>query len=148
MTLKIEQIDLTNVEEVAGLFDSYRVFYNQTSDIIGATNFLKERISNKESIIFAAKIAGEFVGFTQIYPTFSSVAMKPAFILNDLFVTEQYRRNGVAEKLIEKAFQFAEENNGRFITLETGSSNKKAQALYGKMGMEIEDDVKHYTYYW
>lgn len=30
--MEIEQIDLTNVEEVAGLFDRYRIFYNQTSD--------------------------------------------------------------------------------------------------------------------
>ena len=146
--MEIVQIDLTNVEEVAGLFDSYRVFYNQTSDIIGATNFLKERIRNKESIIFAAKIAGEFVGFTQIYPTFSSVAMKPAFILNDLFVADHCRRSGVAEKLMEEAFEYAKKNNGRFLTLETGFSNTKAQALYEKMGMEDDSDVKHYTYYW
>ncbi|MEK4423641.1 GNAT family N-acetyltransferase [Solibacillus sp. FSL K6-1523] len=146
--MKIERVDLTNVEEIARLFDSYRTFYNQTSDLIGATNFLKERIRNKESIIFAAKKAGEFVGFTQIYPTFSSVAMKPAFILNDLYVADHCRRSGVAEKLMEEAFEYAKKNKGRFITLETGSSNTKAQALYEKMGMEIEDDVKHYTYYW
>lgn len=146
--MEIVQVDLTNVVEVAGLFDSYRVFYNQTSDIIGATNFLKERINNKESIIFAAKIAGEFVGFTQIYPTFSSVAMKPAFILNDLFVADHSRRSGVAEKLMEEAFEYAKKNNGRFLTLETGFSNTKAQALYEKMGMENDGDVKHFTYYW
>lgn len=81
---------------------------------------------NQQSIIFAAVVDGEFAGFTQLYPTFSSIAMKKAYILNDLFVMEQYRKNGIAKVLMKEAFAFVKGENARFIALETGAANVKA----------------------
>ena len=136
-----------DLKQIAKLFDEYRSFYNQSSDIQAATQFLEARLLNDESIIFVAKRENKCVGFVQLYPTFSSVAMKRAYILNDLYVTENYRRDGVARMLMEQTFQFAKKHDARFITLETGILNTRAQALYEEMGMEIENTVKHYTYY-
>lgn len=136
-----------DLKQVAKLFDEYRTFYNQSSDIQAATQFLEARLLNDESTIFVAKKENKCVGFVQLYPTFSSVAMKRAYILNDLYVTENYRRDGVARMLMEHTFQFAKEHDARFITLETGILNTKAQALYQVMGMEVENTVKHYIYY-
>ena len=148
MKLEIQLLSEEKVIHIAPLFDAYRTFYKQESDIVEATHFLQERVRNKESIILAAKIKNGYVGFIQLYPTFSSVAMKRAFILNDLYVDERFRRQGVANELMKAAFQFAVDNGARFITLETGTNNIKAQALYEKMGMVTENDVKHYMYYW
>ena len=148
MKMEIQQLTEETVIHISPLFNAYRMFYEQESNMEAATGFIKERIQNKESIIFAAKIDNRYVGFTQLYPTFSSVAMKRAFILNDLFVIEGYRKNGVAKALMDTAFQFAINQGARFITLETGANNTKAQALYEKMGMTIDNDVKHYVYYW
>ena len=148
MKMEIQQLTEETVIHISPLFNAYRMFYEQESNMEAATDFIKERLQNKESIIFAAKIDNHYVGFTQLYPTFSSVAMKRAFILNDLFVIEGYRKNGVAKALMDTAFQFAIHQGARFITLETGANNTKAQALYEKMGMTIDNDVKHYVYYW
>ena len=148
MKMEIQQLTEETVIHISPLFNAYRMFYEQESNVEAATDFIKERLQNKESIIFAAKIDNHYVGFTQLYPTFSSVAMKRAFILNDLFVIEEYRKNGVAKALMDTAFQFAIHQGARFITLETGANNTKAQALYEKMGMTIDNDVKHYVYYW
>ena len=146
--MNIKLATLNEVHDIAPLFNAYRVFYGQPSDIEGATAFIQERLTNNESIIFVAIQEGKFVGFTQLFPTFSSVAMKKAFILNDLFVDPQFRRMGIAEQLMAAAFQYAEKQNARFITLETGSLNIQAQALYEKIGMFEEDSVKHYIHYW
>lgn len=148
MNLEIQQLTEEAVIHIAPLFDSYRMFYEQESNVGAATVFLKERLRNKESIILVAKMDDHYVGFTQLYPTFSSVAMKRAYILNDLFVVESYRKNGVAKALMNAAFQFAANQDSRFVTLETGANNMKAQALYEKMGMTTEKDVKHYIHYW
>lgn len=148
MNLEIQQLTEEAVIHIAPLFDSYRMFYEQESNVGAATVFLKERLRNKESIILVAKMDDHYVGFTQLYPTFSSVAMKRAYILNDLFVVERYRKNGVAKALMNAAFQFAANQDSRFVTLETGANNMKAQALYEKMGMTTEKDVKHYIHYW
>lgn len=146
--LKIEQINLSQIEEIAVLFDGYRQFYQQESDLKGAVTFLTERLQNNESVIFAAKVQDDYAGFVQIFPIFSSVAMKQAYLLNDLFVAENYRRMGVAEQLMEAAFRYAEEQNARYLTLETAVKNVTAQALYEKVGMEVEDTVRHYIRYW
>lgn len=146
--MKIAQVNLANVEEVAVLFDRYRCFYEQESNLSKAITFLTERLRNNESIILAATVQNDYAGFVQLFPVFSSVALKRAYILNDLFVMEKYRRIGVAEQLMEAAFRYADEQDARYITLETAVANVAAQALYEKVGMEMEKMVKHYIRYW
>lgn len=145
--MKIERLTKASVKKFAPLFDAYRRFYDQKSDIQAAETFLRARFLRNESVIFVAIVEGEFVGFTQLYPTFSSVAMKQAFILNDLYVAETYRRHGIAQQLMEQAFRYATDKEARFLKLETGIINKNAQALYEKMGMIVEQDMKNYIIY-
>ena len=85
------------------------------------------------------------MGFVQLYPSFSSVSMKRIWILNDLFVHEDYRKQGVAEALIERSKELAEETGAISIILETQSSNINAQKLYDKTG--FEKDTESYFYY-
>lgn len=146
--MEIVQITVEQAVYVAPLFDEYRCFYAQKSDKEGAECFLNERLQQQQSIVFAAKIGEEYVGFTQLYSTFSSVAMKKAYILNDLFVTEKARRQGIAEQLMIRAFDYAKVQNARFLTLETAVTNKHAQALYEKMGMLVDTEMKNYIMYW
>lgn len=83
----IEHLDL-----IVSLFDAYRMFYRKPSDKEAAKQFLFERLKNRESIIFLALVDNEAVGFTQLYLSFSSVSMQPIYILNDLYVTKEYRK--------------------------------------------------------
>lgn len=145
--MEIQFVTLEEIGKVAPLFNNYRVFYGQADDLLAAMAFLSERLTNNESVILAAIHNNEYAGFTQLYPTFSSVAMKRAFILNDLYVDENFRRLGIAEELMKAAFRYAESHDARFIALETGCENVQAQALYEKMGM-IQEEVKHYIRYW
>jgi hypothetical protein len=97
------KVSLTNFEELskhADLFDQYRVFYAHASDIKKATAFIKQRLENRDSVILTAKKEDHLAGFTQLYPSFSSVSMKPISILNDLFVHESHRRKRVEKKLM------------------------------------------------
>ena len=77
MILDIRKVTRDDVALVAILFDAYRVFYKQTSDLQAAFNFLEQRTSKNESVIFVATIKGEAVGFIQLYPIFSSVSLCP-----------------------------------------------------------------------
>ena len=87
--IDIQQVtDLRHLDKLAHIFDLYRQFYKQNGDINAAKLFLKERIVASESIIFAAFEDGTIVGFTQLYPTFSSVTLQRSWILNDFFVLE------------------------------------------------------------
>ncbi len=119
---------------IAPLFDAYRMFYKQPSDINGATDFIRERLEQNESVIFIALINGEAVGFTQLYPIFTSVGMKRTWLLNDLFVTDTARGKGVATALLNAAKDFGKATNSKWLMLETAKDNFTAQALYEKNG--------------
>ncbi|MFJ8100033.1 GNAT family N-acetyltransferase [Lysinibacillus sp. NPDC096212] len=146
--MEICPVTLATVGDVVPLFNAYREFYGQPSDLKQAEQFLKERLNKGESVIFLAYLDAQPVGFVQLYPIFSSVAMKKAFILNDLFVTEHARKQGVAQDLIEQCYSYCIQNDARYIGLETATDNVRAQKLYEKLGMKINDEVFHYIKYW
>jgi ribosomal protein S18 acetylase RimI-like enzyme len=143
--MNMVQADLASLEEITPIFNAYRMFYEQTSDLEGARQFIQERLEHQESVIFLAMEGPKAVGFTQLYPTFSSVGMKKGYILNDLYVDDHYRKQGVGKALIEQVFQFCIERNVTFVQLETAPTNYKAKALYEKMGMEISNDYDSYV---
>ena len=136
MSQEVEIVSVTesHLEEVASLFDAYRVWYGMPSDIDGARNFLGARLRQSESVIFMAQLDGDAIGFTQLYPMFSSVKMGPAWVLNDLFVAESARRRGVATALLEAAAEFGRQVGAIRLDLETELDNTQAQTAYERHG--------------
>lgn len=145
MNISIKKAELENIEGVAELFNAYRMFYKQQSNLNLAADFISERIRNSESIIFFAQNQdGDYLGFTQLYPTFSSVSAKRSWVLNDLFVAENARGLGIAKRLMSAAKTLALETHANGIALETSTDNHNAQALYGSLGYEKSSGVYHY----
>ena len=130
--MKISTVTQATIGEVVPLFNAYREFYGQPSDIQQAEQFIRERVERAESIIFLAYLEEEPVGFAQLFPVFSSVAMKRAFLLNDLFVAKQARKQGVAQALMEQCYAYCQQENARYMMLETATDNVQAQKLYEK----------------
>ena len=140
MKLQIKMATVEDIKVAAVLFNEYRIFYNQTNDMDGAINFLQERITKNESTIFIAFLDDEPVGFTQLYPIFSSVSLKKAWLLNDIYVAETARRQGLANALLDKAKEFGIQNNAGWLLLETAFDNYKAQSVYEKNGWIKQTD--------
>lgn len=143
--MKILEATIEHVAEIAKLFDLYRQFYACEPDIELATNFISERIQNKESTIFVADDNGEIKGFVQMYPSFCSVDAIKIYILYDLYVDARGRNSGIGAMLMNKAREHAIEQGASRIDLMTAFSNKPGQHLYEKFGYEkvLED---FYTY--
>ena len=134
----------SDIEQVADLFDLYRMFYRQESDRNAAKQFLLARLDNHESEIIVAEESGKLLGFTQLYPQFSSTRMKKFWVLNDLFVLEVYRRMGVAKALIKAATQFAKDNKAGGLLLETEKTNEVGNKLYPACGFTEYADSNFY----
>lgn len=144
--MKIIKATSDHIESLAELFDLYRQFYEQPSDIPAVKIFLSERILKKESEIFlCCDDDDKGVGFTQLYPYFTSVGMKRAWILNDLFVKKEFRKLGVAEELINAVRKFASDTGAAYVMLETHISNDTACRLYERTG--FKKDEEHYYFY-
>jgi GNAT superfamily N-acetyltransferase len=143
--MQVTLASLEDLDEVSRLFDQYRVFYNQSSDLDSATKFLQERFQNQDSTVLIARDCDRVVAFIQLYPSFSSVSMKRVWILNDLFVDEFYRKRGIAKLLMSAAEQFARETGAIRLVLSTQISNITAQALYESLGYIKDKDFDHYA---
>jgi ribosomal protein S18 acetylase RimI-like enzyme len=144
--VKIVTATQDHLELLLPLFDAYRVFYGQPSDLEAARAFLLERFHLRESVTFLALDGDRAVGFTQLYPSFSSVSMRRLWILNDLFVAPESRGERVGERLIERAVTLARETNAKGIQLETAHSNVSGQKLYERLGFQRED-LEFRTYF-
>lgn len=142
--MTIVKAELHNLEAVTELFDLYRIFYEQESDIARAREFIKERLTNEDSVIFLAYDHENLIGFVQLYPSFSSVSMKRLWVLNDLYVKESVRGKGYGEKLIKKAIAFAMETGAKGLLLETAQDNRAAQKLYEKIGFVKETNFFYF----
>lgn len=144
-TIRTRIATLADLDVIASLFDAYRQFYEQESDLALARSFIRDRLKNNESVVLlATNDAEQALGFCQLYPTFCSVEAKPIYSLYDLFIRPEERRSGAARMLLLAAEKLAAENGKARMELATAKTNKAAQAAYESLGW-IRDDA-FYTY--
>ena len=139
MTLTIDRACVRDVEDIAPLFDAYRRFYGRDRDLKLAEAFIRERLERSESIIFLARLDGRAVGYTQLYPSFTSGGAARIFILNDLYVTLDAEGQGVGTALVKTAEAFAQAEGAAGMRLFTEIDNRRAQALYRRSGWARND---------
>lgn len=142
--MSIHRATPADVDRIAPLFDAYRRFYGQPGDLERGKAFLRDRLERDESVVLVAERDGAAVGFTQLYPMFSSVRTARLWILNDLYVDASARRGGVARTLLDAAAEFAREQGAAGLMLETTRDNAPARALYRAAGWH-EDASQWYS---
>lgn len=135
----------TDLESIVRLFDAYRVFYHKTSDFEGATAFIETRLKEEDSVIFVVEVSGNIVGFTQLYPIFSSTRMQRLWLLNDLYIDTNFRGQGHSKSLINIAKFHAESTHAAGLLLETDKDNSIGNRLYQKEGFDL---VHTNFYFW
>ena len=144
MSSAIITATLDQIEDLVPLFDAYRVFYKQPSDLEAARTFLSERLYLGESMIFLAYHEGRPVGFTQLYPLFSSTSMKRIWLLNDLYVVPDLRGQRIGEQLIQRAADVMRSFGAVRLKLSTQTTNLSGQKLYERVG--FVRDTEFYAY--
>ena len=144
-SVQLRQASLADLDLLVPMFDQYRQFYDQHSNPAAVRTFLAERLTNGDSVLFLAQDGEEALGFTQLYPSFSSVSMARTFILNDLFVAENARRRGVGKALIDAAVRHAKATGAIRLGLSTAKANETAQALYRETGWVREEAFAAYN---
>ena len=136
----VRRASANDLDLIVPLFDAYRQFYGQTQNLALAREFLSERLQRNQSVIFVAlRPDGTAVGFTQLYPSFSSAAVKPIFVLNDLFVHSAARRSGTGHRLLNAAADFGRGAGAVRLTLSTALTNQAAQSLYEAAGWRRDE---------
>jgi ribosomal protein S18 acetylase RimI-like enzyme len=143
--MNVTLADSSNIPKLANLFNQYRIFYGEETDLQAVTGFLKSRFNNKDSVIIVAHEKSQMSGFIQLYPSFSSIGMQKIWVLNDLFVDSGFRRQNVARNLMNAAKKYAEETGALRIDLATQITNIFAQNLYESMSYTKNESFFHYS---
>jgi ribosomal protein S18 acetylase RimI-like enzyme len=139
----ITRASISDLAELHPLVEKYREFYKQ-SESPNTAKFLTERLTNDEAVVFIARTDGNPVGFTMIYPTFSTVSLSAVWLLNDLYVVETSRGQGIAHLLMDAAEAAAREAGATRIFLRTANDNTAAQALYESRGWKQDEVFRRY----
>lgn len=134
--MNIRDASVSDIGDIARLFDSYRQFYGFESDPEAAEKFIYERFQNDESKIFVAEDNGVIKGFLQLYPSFCSVRAVKIYILYDLFVEPVTRGLGLGPRLMKRAAEYAIRQGAARLDLMTARDNYHAQHVYEKLGYE------------
>lgn len=142
---RIGRAGLDDLRQLVPLFDTYRQFYEQPSDLPRAERHLRERLARGESLVWIAWQDGQALGFCQCYPTFCSIAAAPIFALYDLFVQPAARGLGVARSLMQAAEDEARVRGCVRLDLSTARTNRPAQALYESLGWQRDEVYLHFS---
>lgn len=145
MPISIARANTEDLAELVPLFGGYLDFYRRPASADAIHAFLEARLRLEQSVVFLARLDGRSVGFTQLYPAFASLSLKPNWILNDLFVVPEARGSGAAEGLMNAARELAVDTGACEIFLQTARGNEVAQKLYRRMGYVRDDDFFVYS---
>ena len=138
-TISIRQAVVEDLEELAVLFDEYRQFQGQATNVAAGRSFLTERFTHSDSVVFIALASGTAVGFAQLYPSYSSVSLSRVFILNDLFVQKAVRRQQAASQLLAAVESYAWSFGASRVTLNVARTNVSAQQVYTARGWKQDE---------
>lgn len=145
MRFEVRQANIYDLDTLVPLFDGYRQFYRQASDPARARAFLAERFAHHESLILLARDEhGAGLGFTQLFPLFSSVRTARIYLLNDLFVMTDARKHGVGKALLDASAEHARALGAARLWLQTELDNVTAQALYESSGWKRDTEFCDY----
>jgi ribosomal protein S18 acetylase RimI-like enzyme len=128
-----------DVDDVSTLFEAYRRFYQCSPDVAGSRRFVAELIDGQTTRFFVARLYEVTVGFVHLLPSFDTLAMRPSWTLEDLFVDPAYRRYGVGSALLRHAEDVARRTHAARLSLTTARTNATAQRLYIAHGYRPDD---------
>ena len=133
--------DLT---ELSRLYVAYRVFYGEAPEEERAAAFIINRLTHSSGRYFLAWNGRDAIGFMHLMPSTNTLAMRPIWLLEDLYVDVSARRQGVARALLNHAETFASTTGAERLTLATAHDNLAAQHIYEKLGYVREE---HFLYF-
>jgi GNAT superfamily N-acetyltransferase len=139
MSLVIRTVEKNDLNELTDLMYQYIVdFYKRPKPPIDKVhNLIKTLIEKQRGIQYIAEQDGKLIGFATLYFSFSTTKADKITIMNDLFVIENARGTGVAQKLFKSCENFTKENGYAHMAWVTATDNKRAQKFYDKMGGAI-----------
>ncbi len=142
--MRIINANLDHLDQLTPMFIRYRELYGAMPQAEASREYLTERLNKNEAVILLAFEQDTLLGFCLVYPSFSSVSLRPTWIINDLYVSEEARGQHIARKLLQEISQQAHGNQAVRLRVSVNANNEIAKRLYESADF-LED--KHFRNY-
>jgi GNAT superfamily N-acetyltransferase len=136
--VEIAPVAVEEFEELLPLIAAYQRFYAVEAIDEGRNRTFFRRFlgPSEDGLLLGARSDGRLVGYACLYWHFSSLEACESVLMNDLYVDESARGQGVGRALIEAATEVARERGVSFVEWSTAPDNETAQHLYDRTGAE------------
>jgi len=136
--IEIAPIAPEEFERLLPLIAAYQRFYEVDSidEERNRAFFRRFLAPSEDGLLLGARRDGRPVGYACLYWHFSSLEACESVLMNDLFVDESARGEGVGRALIEASADVARERAVPFVEWSTAPDNHTAQRLYDSTGAE------------
>ena len=134
MTIKIVSLTECTYSDWLPLWQGYLTFYQTAlSEQQAELTWQRLRDENLSDMFgYAIQVDDQIVGFVHLISHFSTWTALPYCYLQDLFIDNHYRNQGLARLLIEHSYEVGTGKFDRVYWL-THESNNTAQLLYDRI---------------
>ncbi|MEQ6204848.1 GNAT family N-acetyltransferase [Sulfitobacter sp. HNIBRBA2951] len=127
-------IEKANQEAIRTLFESADADYRATHSELKNTPISAKEIDDSRGVLWVARVDGEVVGHVAL-----GKLREDVYEIKRLLVVDEYRRIGIARKLLAVLEEFAKSAGAKSLVLETGTMQPAAISLYRRLNFEEVD---------
>ena len=143
----IRRLTPADLDSLTPLFAAYLDFYGVRPPPAAQRAFLAARLQADDSSAFGAfDESGPLTGFALCHSTHNSLRLAPAWILHDLFVSPEHRRQGIARQLLATVHAAARTAGAGEIILSTAHTNTAGRSLYEGAGYRLDEVFRTYVF--
>jgi GNAT superfamily N-acetyltransferase len=143
----IARAGTADLDDLLALMRAYCDFYEVSpsdEDLLTISRALIEDPECEGLQLLARDPGGQSAGFATVYWTWSTTSACRIGIMNDLFVAESARGQGLADELIKACQAECARHGARRLTWQTASDNHRAQAVYDRVGGTREQWIDYW----
>jgi GNAT superfamily N-acetyltransferase len=143
----IRRVEGADLNELLPLLRAYCDFYEVSptnADLLALARALIDDPEHEGVQLLARDPDGRVAGFATLYWSWSTTDACRIGVMNDLFVAEPARGQGVADQLIEACRAECAPRGARRLTWQTAPDNFRAQAVYDRVGATREQWIDYW----
>lgn len=134
---KADYLNDQHKKDISALLDKYAI------DPMGGGKPLSEKVKDNlvtelskipHAFSVIAYVDGKAAGLINCFEAFSTFLCKPLINIHDVVVLNEFRGNGISQKMLSEVEEIAKSKGCCKVTLEVLSNNEVAKSAYSKFG--------------
>lgn len=143
--MKIKKAEIENIPQIIELMTEFAEFENLTHSLEVTPESLNDAMFGKDAFVEGLIVFdGETpIGYAMFFPYFSSFRGQKSVYLEDIYITEKYRKIGLGEKMLKEISRIGSQKGAVRMDFQVLDWNTPAINFYKKHGAVIDESERH-----